>query len=189
MEEAVLRESRPARNGASVSLLNVYLAPLAFNGLPSPTLPIDAMEGESLSESGFKGEPLLLAGVASRSSQLMRLARSFVAAAASETDNATELGNEIVLCKADERDETLPSAASDIPLGRIFDNSCSDIGRGRAFVFFIGVSEVSLSQVMSHPLRVTSSTLTSGLPRTGTDRKSTRLNSSHSGESRMPSSA
>lgn len=81
MEVMLSRDTREFSRGASVSLLNVYFGPLNLVGLP----PSDAVDGVCLSER--MGELALLAGVASRSSQLMRLASSLVAAAASETES------------------------------------------------------------------------------------------------------
>ena len=77
------RESTVLSRGASVSLLNAILAPLDFVRLTAN----EVVDGICLMER--IGELALLARVASRSSQLMRLARSFVAAAASETESTT----------------------------------------------------------------------------------------------------
>lgn len=147
-----------------MSLLNVYFVPLNLVGLPSPTLPSDAVDGECLRDNGLIGELALLAllaGVASRSSQLMRLARSFVAAAASETDSITT--KDIDQYTRDFSSAySVPSASSEMPRGRTLASICSDRGRGRVLTTFGGVSIASLSFIASCPSSVASSTLTIG---------------------------
>ena len=63
------------------------------------------------------------------------------------------------------------------------------VGRGRLDVLDERLHIRTLHGTASRVIREDGDVRRRGLPRSSLDRKSTRLNSSHSGESRMPSSA